>query len=178
MLSKKLVGALLVIAGGFFLLLQLIGNTLSFNYKDGDYWPLIVLTIGVIFEAICYFTKKATGLIIPGGILTIIGFLFFFEVATDFKYAIYTWPVYILSVAVGLYQYYAFNKTNNQLKTASLIIAGISLLAEIILIFTAVLQWIEFGVLFPIVLIVIGVLFLVKASLKGKKEDLEVNVVE
>lgn len=129
MLNKKLVGVLLVIAGGFFLLLQLIGNTLPFNFETGDYWPLIILTIGLTFEVVCYTTKKAPGLIIPGGILTIIGFLFFFEVATDFRYAIYTWPVYILSVAVGLYQFYTFKKTNNQLKITSLIIAGIALLA-------------------------------------------------
>lgn len=169
MLNKKLLGAILLTIGIFFLLLHLMENTISFNFMNGEYWPLIILTVGVIFESICYITKKAKGLIIPGAILTTIGFLFFFEVATDFKYAIYTWPVYLISVAVGLYQYYAFNKTNSKLKVTSFTIFGIALLAEFILIFSAALQLIKFGILFPIMLIAIGTTFIVIASIKGKK---------
>ncbi len=67
-------------------------------------WPLFVLLPGLIFEYWHYGVAKTPGFLVPGGILTVIGALFFFETFTYWRYSAYTWPVYILAVAAGLAQ--------------------------------------------------------------------------
>ncbi len=107
---NKNAGLLLIALGTLFLgnkiLAQLGYDFLFWAY----YWPLYILVPGLILETIYFKRKKAPGILIPGGILTTIGLLHFFEIATEWSYSIYTWPVYTLSVVIGFYQYWFITK--------------------------------------------------------------------
>lgn len=97
--------------------LALLGSRI-FNYdinlfKWRYWWPLFVLLPGLSFE-FGYFTSRSNaGVLVPGGILTVIGSLFFFETFTGWRFSGYTWPVYLLAVAFGLFQLYLFSKEKN-----------------------------------------------------------------
>ena len=56
-------------------------------FSMGILWPLFVLVPGLCFEATYFTTRNAPGLLVPGGILTVIGLLFFFEIATGWSLA-------------------------------------------------------------------------------------------
>lgn len=73
-------------------------------FRMSRMWPLFVLLPGLIFEYWHYGVAKTPGFLVPGGILTVIGTLFFFETFTYWRFSAYTWPVYILAVAAGLAQ--------------------------------------------------------------------------
>ena len=135
-------------------------------------WPLFVLVPGLCFEATYFTTRKSPALLVPGGILTVIGLLFFFEIATGWRLAEYTWPVYIIAAAVGLFQLYLFTgKPKGLLFVISIlsIVAGTSFL---VMILGALLQVVQSNFIVPLALIVIGG-FLVFSALRGKKEPKE-----
>lgn len=74
-------------------------------FKMRYLWPLFVLLPGLFFEAMYFTQKKVPALLIPGGILITNAFLFFFEILTQWHFAAYTWPIYIIAVVVGLFQF-------------------------------------------------------------------------
>ncbi len=92
-------------------------NQLSIvDFSWGYLWPIFVLAPGVAFEA-SYFTNPMRGktnlsLLIPGGILTISGVLLFHGVYTDFVYLARLWPIFVLAIAFGLFQFYFFGSKN------------------------------------------------------------------
>ena len=148
-------------------MLQIFGKNL-FNLESGDFWPMIILTAGIVFEAIPYTTRRAPGMLIPGGILTVIGLLFFFEAATDFQFAAYTWPVYILAVSAGLFQFYLARKYRGVL-LAGYIVGGVGTLALAITVLVALLEWVSFTVLLAAVLLAAGAALILAGVFRGKK---------
>ncbi len=104
--SNYIWGLLMIILGGLLLSENIFNFTL---FSPMLFLPILVLGIGLSFEASYFLNRKAPGLLVPGGILTTIGLLFFFEVITNWQFAGCTWPIYILSVAVGLFQLYLFS---------------------------------------------------------------------
>jgi hypothetical protein len=88
----KFWGAILILLG----VLGLLDGLLNLNLLTmGNFWPAIILGIGFIFEYGYFSDKKNPGLLVPGGIMTVLGLLFFFETFTDWNFSEYTWPIYI-----------------------------------------------------------------------------------
>ena len=103
--SNYIWGLIMILLGG----LLLSSDFLNFDILSPMlFLPILILGIGLSFEAGYFANRKAPGLLVPGGILTTIGMLFFFEVTTNWKFAGYTWPIYILAVVIGLFQLYLF----------------------------------------------------------------------
>mgnify|MGYP006276128169 CR=1 FL=1 len=97
--------------------LSLLLHQLSIiNMPLSKSWPIFILGLGVAFE-VSYFTnplrnKANLSLLIPGGILVTVGGLFLFVVMTKYSYLAFLWPIFILAVALGLYQFYYFGSKN------------------------------------------------------------------
>ena len=148
-------------------LLGVLGHFFNFSFLHlWNLWPWAVLIPGLCFE-VGYFTSgRAPGVLVPGGILTTIGLLFFFEVFTNWHFSAYTWPVYILAPAVGLFQLYLFSKPRNSgllIPVGILtLVAGISFASMVFgniwnLIFSNSLVW-------PILLVIIGLIIIFAKS--------------
>lgn len=108
----KMLGLTLMTVGISLLLQQME----IYDFGWGQIWPLFVLGIGTAFE-VSFFTnpmrsKANVSLLIPGGILTTIGLLFQVLVLTNYAYLIQLWPIFILSIAIGLFQFYFFGDKN------------------------------------------------------------------
>ncbi|MCK4260323.1 MAG: DUF1700 domain-containing protein [Halanaerobiales bacterium] len=124
---RNMFNAILATMGlGFFktigLFLIIIGVSILVNYFSiidltwGKIWPIFIIGLGAAFQA-SYFTnplrsKTNESFLIPGAILTITGLLFLFLVFTDFIYIAKLWPIFILSIAIGLFQFYYFGSRN------------------------------------------------------------------
>lgn len=156
--SNTLLGAIFIIIGGLLLSAKYLLGDSFINLGPDDFWPMIILLIGVAFELAYYVSLKAPGFLVPGGILTTYGLLFFFEAATDFRFAAYTWPVYILGVAVGLFQLYIHSGKPRGLLIAISIIASVAVLAFIVMFFRIFLGAVDLGLVIPVILIVLGAL--------------------
>ncbi len=132
------IGLVLILLGVIALVLDTVFDIRIIKFDSYDFWVFIVLIIGLAFELGFFLTGSKAGLLIPGGILTTIGLLFVFEVSTDWFFSRFTWPVYIISVAVGLLQMYMFSKRKKGLLIAGLIVGGIGVFFELMMILSAI----------------------------------------
>lgn len=167
--GNTLLGAIFIIIGAVFLLAKYVFGDSLINLGANDFWPMIILLVGVMFELVYFVSLKAPGFLVPGGILTTYGILFFFEAATDFKFAAYTWPVYIIGVAVGLFQLYLHTGKPKGLLIAVSILAGIAVVCLIVIMFRIFLSSVDLGIVVPAILILLGaVLVFGRGSMKSR----------
>jgi len=142
----------------------------SFNFFSLEYfWPVFVLIPGLIFEASFFMSGRNPGLLVPGGILTTIGMLFFFETITDWSFAEYTWPVYILAVAVGLAQLYIFGIREKGLLISVFILTLVAVVSFSMTVLSGIISWINYSMVMPVVLIAIGFYILAGKGLSRKQ---------
>ena len=130
-------------------------------------WPIFVLIPGLCFNLAYFSTRKAPGLLVPGGILTTIGLLFFFETMTKWHFAQYTWPIYPLAVAVGLFQLYLFGERRRELLVPVGILTLVSVTSFASMIFGNIFRVINTSLTAPAVLILIGIFLIFKKANKN-----------
>lgn len=157
MKDRRLLGILLIIAGAVLFVMKAVFKITLLNFDSSDFWVFIVIILGLSFELSYFITGSKPGLLVPGGIITTIGLLFLFEVTTNWYFAAYTWPIYIISVAVGLFQLYLFGGRRKGVLTASAIVGGIGGFFLACTLFGAITKVINFGIVIPIVLIIGGI---------------------
>jgi len=168
--DNYLVGLLLIGIGALVLVLRVLFGIKLLEFNTYDFWVFIVLLVGLGFELGFFLSGSKPGLLIPGGIITTIGFLFIFEVATDWNFAGYTWPVYILSVAIGLFQMYLFSRREKGLLIASMIVGGVGAFFMVCIIFSEITSIINPGVVIPIALIAAGIALFFSGSSAKKAQ--------
>lgn len=155
---------LILILIGVFALLNKVLNIQFFSMDN--FWPLFVLVPGLMFELGYFTTRRNPGVLVPGGILTTIGLLFFFETFTNWSFSEYTWPVYPFSVAVGLFQLYLFDRRQPGLLIPVFIIGGFSVISLLTILFGNVVSWLNYSLIFPVLLIVLGIYILFRNTTK------------
>lgn len=161
-------GVILIVAGVFLL----IDNLTNWRILSMErFWPIFILIPGLAFE-IAYFSKKDNpGLLVPGGILTVIGLSFFFETFTNWQFAAYTWPIYPLAVAIGLFQLYLFSKRDRGLLVPVFILTAVSLVSFATMFFNSIQRWVDLGIVIPVLLVVAGLIILIWSYLKKNKQN-------
>lgn len=124
---RSFAGILLVVLG--IVMFSMKGTELQPGSLFGYFWPsLFVLPLGVLFHWL-YFGmtgRRGAGLLIPGGILLIVGLVC--QVSMLFDLWQYMWPGFILAVAVGLFEFYWFGGRNRWLLIPINILFALSML--------------------------------------------------
>jgi hypothetical protein len=155
-------GILLILIGG----LLIFNNFYNFEFLSiKNLWPLFLLIPGLSFELEYFTSRKNPGLLVPGGILTVLGLNFLFEIYTNFQFASYTWPIYPLAVAIALFQLYLFTHRPSGLLVPIFILGGISLFSYASLLLENS-PWFSWNLLLPVLLIVFGIYILLNTSKK------------
>jgi hypothetical protein len=150
-ISRAVFGTLIILIG----LVLLFNNLGLLNIDLSLLWPLFLLVPGLAFE-IGYLTGgKDPGLLVPGGILTTWGLVFFANIIWGWHMMEYLWPAFPLGVAIGLFQLYLFGKREAALLIPIGILGGFSTIA-----FLRSYTGLGFETVFPVVLIIVGVLLL------------------
>lgn len=166
MRGKNYFGGIILIIIGVAAILNNIFNIRFFTMSQ--LWPMFVLIPGLSFEAAYFSRGREPGLLVPGGILTTIGALFFFETFTNWHFAEYTWPIYLLAVAIGLFQLYLFGGRKRGLLVPVFILTTISVIAFVTMLVGNVFYWVNTSLIIPIIFISMGVYILVENFSKQK----------
>src|SRR4051794_13322915 len=95
------VGILILVAG----VIILFGKLGVFGFIGSVFWPLFILVPGVLLHVLFFGRMLPAPVLIPGGILSTYGLLFLVCNITSWGTMTYLWPVFILGVAVGLYEF-------------------------------------------------------------------------
>lgn len=155
-------GALFIILG----ILFLAGRYMNLDFLDiSRLWPLFILVPGLIFEASFFISRNNPGVLVPGGILTTIGIIFLLDTMLGGGTIHYTWPLFPLSVAIGLFQLYLFSGRHWGL----LIPVGILSVVSLIFLVTIALDIPSVVILLAGALIILGI-YIIFTSIRKKGE--------
>ena len=168
--TGALVGGTLLIAFGLLSLASQVFRSLNWGFL----WPFIVIGIGMLFFAAMFAGgKQAAGFAIPGTIVSGVGLVLLFQnITKHWESMSYFWTLIILFVGIGIYIMGVYGNDVGQKKSgASVMKVGLILF----IIFGSFFEMIfsSFGnLIFPILLILLGVyLVLNRSGLLGKRED-------
>lgn len=153
--KTRLSGVLLIAVGLIVVVNRLSGGKL-FNF---DYlWPFLVTFLGLAFEISHYKYKNNPIVLVPGGILMTIGLLHIFEVFTKGLYNEYAWPVYLIAVAIGIFQMFLADR-HKGLLIPVYILVGIAVIAYAAMIFEGLDYWVDFSFVLGLTFVVGGIYF-------------------
>ena len=168
-------GALLVGIG----VLALLGQLFRGFDVWGTLWPFMIIGIGsLFFVGMLLGGKSAAPLAIPGSIITVNGFILFFQNLTGYWESwSYGWTVVLISVGLGIFIMGAWSEDEHR-RQSGLRVMQIGFVLFII--FGAFFEMLlspdlPFGlnkVIFPIALILLGgYLLVVRSGLLGNRKD-------
>ncbi len=164
--SNYLWGILMIVFGG----LLLSENLFNFNiFSPMLFLPMLLLCLGLSFEAGYFINRKSPGLLVPGGILTTIGLMYFFEVITNWQFADLTWPIYVLSVAIGLFQLYLFSGRPKGLLIPIFILLAVALSFLSMNVLSVFSSWYDFKLVISLILIGLGIYVVTRKSTVHKE---------
>ncbi len=159
--SNYIWGILMIVFGG----LLLSENLFNFNiFSPMLFLPMLLLGLGLSFEAGYFINRKSPGLLVPGGILTTIGLMYFFEVITNWQFADLTWPIYVLSVAIGLFQLYLFSGRPKGLLIPIFILLAVALSFLSMNVLSVFSSWYDFKLVISLILIGLGIYVVTRKS--------------
>ena len=162
---RTIAGGLLILLGLFLFLNR--GGEFGIGEVFAYFWPsMFVIPLGLLFHWM-YFSlteRKGAGLLIPGGILLVVGIVC--QISMLFNIWEYTWPGFIMAVAIGLFEFYWFGGRNKYLLIPINILMVLSLLFFGVYYIGAFMSKVAAQPLVAIVLIVIGIIILF-----AKKKD-------
>ncbi len=150
---SPLPGIMLIILGVLFLIANFA------NVHLDALWPVFVLGPGVAFIVMFFRDRNNYGVLMPGTILTVIGALFFACTVYGWDQMEHLWPLFIMAPGLGFVMMYLFGKHERGLLIPAGILTGLGLVF--------LLDANESEYLWPGVLILVGLLFLVR----WKKEN-------
>ena len=155
---NMVLGAVFILVGT----LVLLSNLGYLNFSWSYIWPMALLIPG-IYMHISFFTglDKNPGILVPGGILTTYGILFYANVILGWGLMNDLWPVFLIGIALGLLELYIFGGQDKALLIPVAILGGLGLIFLTRSEFLLNKKYIA-----PAFLIIIGIIILSK----GRKE--------
>ncbi|ORX23576.1 hypothetical protein BVF91_05170 [Thermoanaerobacterium sp. PSU-2] len=166
-MGKKIIGIVLILLGLIYLndnlgLLSRYGITLDMS----NIWPLFILIPGIMMEVSYLKQRKNPEILVPGGILTSMGIIFYFDIFTNWIYSEYTWPLYILSVAIGLFQLYIVSRDFVLMGLVMVITAAVILSYVSILYNQFSIVWLNPNLIISIMIILLGLALVIRSRKK------------
>jgi hypothetical protein len=149
--SKMVFGTIMVLIG-----LALLSNNLGLIDIDLSLlWPLFLVVPGLALEIGYLADGRDAGVLVPAGMLITYGLVFFANIIWGWHNMAYLWPFFPLGVAIGLFQLYLFGRRDSALLIPIGILGGFSAIA-----FMRVHTGLGWETVFPVILIVFGILLL------------------
>lgn len=160
--GQLITGILLIILGAIFLFAQILGSWFISNF-----WPSFLVVGGMIFFA-AYFARAEKpvgyeGLLFPGTYLIVLGALFMLMNLIGWHNMRYLWPTFVLGIPISMGVMYKFASGGSD-KRRKDILSSIKILTTISLVLYLITAG---GVrLWPLILILIGLIIIIKGFIK------------
>ncbi|UNK20077.1 hypothetical protein MNQ98_08700 [Paenibacillus sp. N3/727] len=145
--KKDLMLGLFIVTAGVVILLGKLG---VFGFLGRTLWPIVLLLPGLLLHVLFFGRRASAAILIPGGILTVYGVLFLICSFWGWDLMHSLWPILILGIAVGLYEYYLYERPRPGAVFPTAL--GLMLLSVVIFIFT----WLNTGAFYIIALVLIA----------------------
>jgi hypothetical protein len=108
-------------------IILLLGKLGVFGFLLHMLWPILILAGGLILHWLYFNRTLPAGVLVPGGILITYSLMFLFCNVFGWGAMSYLWPGFIFGVAVGLYEFYFFERhTDRSVLVASIVIGAVA----------------------------------------------------
>lgn len=122
--NNKYSAGIIVLLAGVVILLGKLG---VFSFLGAVFWPMLVLIPGILLHVFYFGRLLPAVVLVPGGILTVYALVFMVCNLFGWDAIKYLWPLFILGIAVGLYEYYLLGSSRPRVVlTASIALAAAS----------------------------------------------------
>ncbi|MDO7905430.1 hypothetical protein Q5741_03265 [Paenibacillus sp. JX-17] len=122
--NERAIGIFIIAAG----LVILLGKLGVFAFLGRAFWPLVILVPGLILQVMFFRRLAPAWVLIPGGMLSSYGVLFFICNTWGWSLMHVLWPAWILGIAAGLWEYAMFEIPRPRLLySAAVILAVVSI---------------------------------------------------
>jgi hypothetical protein len=109
-------------------LIILLGKLGVFAFIGAVFWPLFILIPGVLLHVLYFGRIVPSVALIPAGILTVVSVILLIGNWFGWGLMKYMWPLFLLAIAVGLYEFYVFGYIRSrQVWTAAVFLAALSI---------------------------------------------------
>jgi hypothetical protein len=106
----------------------LLGKLGIVGFLGHLFWPVFVFVPGLLLHMLFFGRILPVGVLVPGAMLITYAIMFFYCNIFGWSSMSYLWPLFILGVAVGLYELHIYNhSSSNAAFNAACILAVISL---------------------------------------------------
>ncbi|MGG1514904.1 hypothetical protein ABE504_05795 [Paenibacillus oryzisoli] len=105
--------------------LLLLGKLGVFHLLFSFFWPLVVLVPGLLFHYFYFNRTLPAAVLVPGGILTTYGVMFFYCNIFGWGAMSYLWPGFILGIAIGLYELYLYDRGSDRSIWIAALVLGV-----------------------------------------------------
>jgi hypothetical protein len=105
----------------------LFGKLGVFGVLGRALWPLVILLPGLVLHMLFFSRRASASVLIPAGILTVYGLLFGLCNIWGWGLMKYLWPVLLLGIAVGLYEYSINSPRRTGLSVIAVILGVLSI---------------------------------------------------
>ncbi|GAA0411930.1 hypothetical protein [Paenibacillus motobuensis] len=156
--NNKLTTGILILSAGIVILLGKLG---VFSFLGKALWPLLLLIPGILLHMWYFWRKGPVELLVPGGILVVYSIIFFIGNFGGWQTLKYTWPAFLLGIAVGLFEYGYISPQRQQGVLAAALIVGI---LSVVLLGWTLFTW-SIVYLLAIILIIAGIVLIL---MRGK----------
>ena len=170
--TNRILGTIFIIAGALFLFKNLdimkpFFDMFNLCYIISRFWPSLFLLVPAFLFHYGFFSgrKKDPGLLVPGGILLILGIAFQINMLLGMWDV--TWPLNIFAVAFGLFELYYFGNREKGLLIPIFILGGLSFIFFTSFSLRGILGYNASKIAIPLLLIVIG-LFVIYGGKKNR----------
>ncbi|CQR57558.1 hypothetical protein JI735_00835 [Paenibacillus sonchi] len=120
-----------ILAAGIVILFGKLG---VFGFLGRALWPLVILVPGLFLHVLFFSRRAPASVLLPAGILTVYGLLLGLCNTWGWGLMSHLWPLLLLGIAVGLYEYSLYSPGRNGGLTTTAVILG--LLSVVLLVFS------------------------------------------
>ncbi|MEW4370612.1 hypothetical protein [Paenibacillus kandeliae] len=138
--NQGMIIAGMIVAG----LIILLGKLGVFSFIGHAFWPLLILLPGIMLQLFYLSRSLPSYWLVPAGMLTVYGILFFLCNTWGWWLMDYLWPLLITGVALGMYEYYALSpfRVDRRIGIGAILLGLLSALLLLISILGSVLLYI------------------------------------
>lgn len=155
--SRFVLGTFLILVGIFIFLMQH-----DFFFWE-DFWPVILIGIGILFVVGFLLNTNNYGLLMPASILLVIGTLFLYMEMTHWNHIIELWPTFILAPGIGFIFMFLFGPSGNKLYIPGLILITIAAIFFV--------SFSSYSHYWPVILIILGLVLIFTPKKDTKKSE-------
>jgi hypothetical protein len=159
--SNIIMGIGLIIFGFLFL----FDSWFYYRFNFGDFWPIVIILIGVSFLLSFWRKRSNYGVLMPGTILAVYGLMFLFSTVYGWNNMERLWPGFLFAPGLGFLLMYFFGKREKGL-----------LVPALIMLLLAFIFWGGFMFLFrlwPLILVGFGAYLIFRGYVKQKQQTHE-----